>query len=369
MTGSTSNNTNPAEGSRRGKKRPRVLAVSSGGGHWVQLMRLQSAFDGCDVAYATVLAWSKQDIKDPNARFHVLPDATRWNKFMLLWLFARVVLLVLRERPHVIITTGAAPGFLAIMVGRLLGRKTCWIDSIANVDELSMSGRKARRWASLWLTQWQHLSTDDGPAYFGNVLACKQSGSSTDDEDGDDDSPPDSGTGDRLASGQDESAKPESVTNAMDNPVQPKVLAISSGGGHWVELMRLEPAFEGCEVCFASVCEGLRTTVENRGSVYYRIPDTTRWSVSRFPWTFIVIMRILLREKPDVIITTGAAPGYLACMAGKLLGIRCGWVDSIANAEELSLSGDKASKWIDLLLTQWPNLARDQGPQYRGNVL
>ncbi len=87
------------------------------------------------------------------------------------------------------------------------------------------------------------------------------------------------------------------------------------------------------------------------------------------PWAFLVIMKILITERPKVIITTGAAPGFLACIAGKLLGIRCCWVDSIANAEELSLSGNKSRRWIDLLLTQWPNLARDNGAQYRGNVL
>jgi UDP-N-acetylglucosamine:LPS N-acetylglucosamine transferase len=369
MTGTPSDKAIPAVGSKRGTRRPRVLAVSSGGGHWVQLMRLQNAFEGCDVAYATVLAWNKQDIKDPDARFHVLPDATRWNKFVLLWLFVRVVMLILRERPDVVITTGAAPGFFAIVVGKIFRRKTCWIDSIANVDELSMSGRKAKRWASLWLTQWEHLSTKDGPDYFGNVLASESSKTATSDED-DDSAPPDpeSGNGE-TANDTSKSKEPGTIKGVLDCPIRPRVLAISSGGGHWVELMRLEPAFEGCNVCFASVCEDLRSTVERKGATFYCIPDTTRWSISRIPWSFVVIVRILLKEKPDVIITTGAAPGYLACIAGKLLGIRCGWVDSIANADELSLSGDKAKKWIDLLLTQWPNLARDQGPQYRGNVL
>ena len=61
------------DGSTAHKRRPKVLAVSSGGGHWVQLMRLQTAFEGCDVSYATVLAWSRQDLKDPDAGFHVLP--------------------------------------------------------------------------------------------------------------------------------------------------------------------------------------------------------------------------------------------------------------------------------------------------------
>ncbi len=36
------------------ERRVRVLAVASGGGHWVQLLRLRPAWEGCDVAYATV---------------------------------------------------------------------------------------------------------------------------------------------------------------------------------------------------------------------------------------------------------------------------------------------------------------------------
>ena len=327
-------------------------------------MRLQTAFEGCDVSYATVLAWSRQDLKDPDAGFHVLPDATRWNKFMLLWLFIKVVLLVLRVRPDVVITTGAAPGFFALVVGKLFRRKTCWIDSIANVDELSMSGRKARKWADLWLTQWEHLAREDGPKYFGNVLASTPSECEDDSiDDGDDHSPePESSAGDDTCR-----TDPHGRQNI--DASGPKVLAISSGGGHWVELMRLEPAFDGCEVCFASVCEGFRREVESTGRRFHCIPDTTRWSFGRIPWALLVILKVLIRERPDVIITTGAAPGYLACIAGKILGIRCCWVDSIANAEELSLSGTKARRWIDLLLTQWPNLARDNGAQYRGNVL
>ena len=41
---------------------------------------------------------------------------------------------------------------------------------------------------------------------------------------------------------------------------------------------------------------------------------------------------------------------------GSLLGIRTLWLDSIANADELSLSGVKASKFATLALTQWPEL-------------
>jgi hypothetical protein len=73
-------------------------------------------------------------------------------------------------RPDVIVTTGAAPGYFAVRFGRLLGTRTVWVDSIANAEELSMSGRMAGKHASLWLTQWPHLAQGGGPEYRGSVL-------------------------------------------------------------------------------------------------------------------------------------------------------------------------------------------------------
>ena len=76
----------------------------------------------------------------------------------------------------------------------------------------------------------------------------------------------------------------------------------------------------------------------------------------------------MLRERPDVVVSTGAAPGYLALRCAKLLGARTVWIDSVANVEELSLSGRIASTKADLCLTQWPHLAA--GPVgYEGSVL
>ncbi len=77
---------------------------------------------------------------------------------------------------------------------------------------------------------------------------------------------------------------------------------------------------------------------------------------------------MLLRERPDIVVSTGAAPGYLAIRLAKLVGARTVWIDSVANVDELSLSGQLASERVDLCLTQWPHLAA--GPVcYRGSVL
>ena len=149
-------------------RRKRILAVASGGGHWIELLRLRPAFDDCDVAYVTVQRDYARDV--PGCRFHVVNDATRWSKVAVAMMALRMLMIVMRERPDAVITTGAAPGYFAIRFGRMLGARTVWLDSIANVDELSMGGLMAGKYADLWLTQWPHLASDGGPQHAGAVL-------------------------------------------------------------------------------------------------------------------------------------------------------------------------------------------------------
>ena len=108
--------------------RLRVLAIASGGGHWVQLLRLRPALAECDVTYVSVDKCYRSEI------------------------------------------TGAGPGYFAVRLGKLFGMKTIWIDSIANVERLSLSGRQVEPYADLWLTQWSHLAGVGGPRYAGAML-------------------------------------------------------------------------------------------------------------------------------------------------------------------------------------------------------
>ena len=67
---------------------------------------------------------------------------------------------------------------------------------------------------------------------------------------------------------------------------------------------------------------------------------------------------MMLRFRPDAVITTGAAPGYIALLLAKLGRCRTVWLDSIANAEEISMSA------------QWEEVSRKTpGLQYWGQVL
>ena len=149
-----------------GKKR--VLAIASGGGHWVQLLRLRPAFADCDVTFATVKEGYRSDVGDE--RFIVVADCNRSHKLKVVWCAFAVIALLARERPDVVVTTGAALGYFAVRFGRWFGARTVWVDSVANAEELSLSGAMAGRYAHLWLTQWPHLARAGGPAFMGSVL-------------------------------------------------------------------------------------------------------------------------------------------------------------------------------------------------------
>lgn len=151
-----------------------VMAISSAGGHWVQLMRLRPAWEGLAVTYVTTDPGLEGPLRDESRGmkpgFRVITEANRWQKARLVKQLAQLVLVFLQTRPDVVITTGAAPGYFALRLGRLFGARTIWIDSMANAEEMSLSGQHAKAHADLWLTQWEHLATTDGPSFLGSVL-------------------------------------------------------------------------------------------------------------------------------------------------------------------------------------------------------
>jgi UDP-N-acetylglucosamine:LPS N-acetylglucosamine transferase len=166
-----------AQGSTSTARDKRVLAISSGGGHWVELRRLRAAWSGCDVAYATAHPGYRAEVEaepDPGGgrvRFFSFLEANRWQKVRMIGQLAGIIWILIRVRPHVIVSTGSSPGFFAVRLGRmLLGSRTIWIQSIADTEGMSLSGQLAGKHADLWLTQWEHLAKPEGPHYHGSVL-------------------------------------------------------------------------------------------------------------------------------------------------------------------------------------------------------
>jgi UDP-N-acetylglucosamine:LPS N-acetylglucosamine transferase len=141
----------------------RVLAVSSGGGHWQQLRLLTVVLEDAEVIYAC-----SADVGEPTVLR--LPDCNLRTPARLVQGVLAAWRLVRQVRPDIVVSTGAAPGALTLIVAKLHGCRTIWIDSIANAERMSLSGRLTRRFSDLWMTQWQTVSERTGAVYVGAVL-------------------------------------------------------------------------------------------------------------------------------------------------------------------------------------------------------
>ena len=146
----------------------KVLLVASHGGHWVQMRKMSPAFDGAQIYYLTTNKGVESEVSP--APLFVVKDANLDEKFGLILMAIKIFWLLIKLRPNIVMSTGAAPGFFALMFGKLIGAKTIWVDSVANVEKMSVSGAKVKPFADLWLTQWQHLAVNNGPHFKGSVI-------------------------------------------------------------------------------------------------------------------------------------------------------------------------------------------------------
>lgn len=146
----------------------KVMAVASVGGHWVQLLCITKAMEPCyDIVYCST--HTKCATMVNGHEFYQVKDFSRWNVWKLPFVLFRFIRIIQKVKPVVVFTTGAAPGLTALLAAKLCGVKTVWIDSIANIEHLSASGRIACCFADRIYTQWENLAKDK-IVYKGNIL-------------------------------------------------------------------------------------------------------------------------------------------------------------------------------------------------------
>lgn len=147
---------------------PKILAVASAGGHWHQLCQICTAFEAEDLFYVTTMQGLPE--KSGFSDFAIVQDCNQHTPFKALLSSVQILSVLMRTRPDVIISTGALPGLIAVFLGYLMRRRTIWVDSLANAEEPSSSGRKAKRFVSLWLTQWENVAQTVDGRYEGSLL-------------------------------------------------------------------------------------------------------------------------------------------------------------------------------------------------------
>lgn len=149
--------------------RKKILAVASMGGHWKQLYLLIQS-----LGYENVSFYKAAKFKDEVENdIGYLPDANKSNPFKLILLLMYSLKIILIERPNVIISTGAAPGVILMFAAKMLapGCTLIWIDSIANGEQLSLSGKIAKKITKFTFSQWEDVALKNGVIYKGRIIS------------------------------------------------------------------------------------------------------------------------------------------------------------------------------------------------------
>jgi len=135
-----------------------------------------------------------------------------------------------------------------------------------------------------------------------------------------------------------------------------KICLAASAGGHLTQLLKINGVCQGYDVFYVSSVDVVLDKLQKFGRTYI-VGECNREHVLRTITVLFKTLKIIIKERPGVVISTGAAPGLLCCLWGKLLGSKVVWLDSIANTEKLSMSGRLVRPFANLVLTQWPNIA------------
>lgn len=140
------------------------------------------------------------------------------------------------------------------------------------------------------------------------------------------------------------------------NRIRTKICVVASAGGHLSQLLSLSPAWQGRDVVCVSTGEMVREKLGRLGTTYI-VGECNRQHLVKTLGVLFKCLKIVWKERPSVILSTGAAAGFLMCFWGKLFGAKVVWIDSVANAEKLSMSGRMIRPFANLILSQWPDVA------------
>jgi UDP-N-acetylglucosamine:LPS N-acetylglucosamine transferase len=89
--------------------------------------------------------------------------------------------------------------------------------------------------------------------------------------------------------------------------------------------------------------------------VYWAYAPTNR-NIPNLWRNFVLAAQVLLKERPQLILSTGAGVAVPFIILGKLLGCKTVFVESFTRVEALSLSARLAQPFLDVIYVQWEQL-------------
>jgi UDP-N-acetylglucosamine:LPS N-acetylglucosamine transferase len=154
----------------KAKRKLKICLVASAGGHLTELLRVSSCWKEHDPFYITTTLVVQEKLQTAG-KVYVTGECNRNHPFKVIRVLLKCIRVVFKEKPDVVISTGAAVGCITCFLGKLIGARIVWMDSITNVEKLSLSGRMVRYIADLFVVQWPELSgCYNNVEYLGAVI-------------------------------------------------------------------------------------------------------------------------------------------------------------------------------------------------------
>jgi beta-1,4-N-acetylglucosaminyltransferase len=134
-----------------------------------------------------------------------------------------------------------------------------------------------------------------------------------------------------------------------------KIMLVCSAGGHFRAMQGLRPfwiSHQRVWITFETKTAQAALASETK---YWAWSPTNR-NLPNFVRNVALAWNLLLQEKPDLVISTGAGVAVPFLILAKLLGKQTIFVESITRVEQLSLSARLALPFLDGLYVHWPQL-------------
>lgn len=131
-----------------------------------------------------------------------------------------------------------------------------------------------------------------------------------------------------------------------------KICFITSSGGHLTHLMQLKEWWKDKERFWVTFEKEDSKSILRNEKKYWCYFPTNRNIKNLIKNTFLAI-RILIKEKPDLIISTGAAPAIPFFYIGKILGAKLVYIEVYDRIDKSTITGKLVYPISDLFILQW----------------
>lgn len=153
----------------------KVLFISSTGGHFNELMQLKPMFEKYDYHIITEKdKTNKNLVQQYEKKIYFLPYGTRSKIFSYIikyfYLCMKTVFLYLKLRPKYIVTTGTHTAGPMCYLGKLFGSKIIYIETFANSNTKTVTGRLIYPIADLFIVQWKEMLKLYPKAVYGGSI-------------------------------------------------------------------------------------------------------------------------------------------------------------------------------------------------------